>query len=72
MREFHVYGGASSKDWCVQQEINPAGVRVRRPVVWIAGRRETKVLKPIDKISLGEITSRRAVTKVNAELASKM
>jgi hypothetical protein len=31
-----------------------------------------KVLKPIDKVSLGEITSHRAVTTVNANVASKM
>jgi hypothetical protein len=30
-----------------------------------------KVLKPIDKVSLGEIASRRAVTKVNVDVASK-
>ena len=40
--------------------------RVRRPVAWMAGWRETKTLKPIDKVSLGEITSHRAVMKVNA------
>ena len=63
---------------CVQRRLacsagaRPAGVRVRRPVVWIAGWRETKTLKPIDKVSLGEITSHRAVTKVNVEVASKM
>ena len=44
----------------------PAGAKVRRPVVWIAGRRVTKALKPIDKVSLGEATSHRAVTTVNA------
>jgi hypothetical protein len=41
----------------------PAGAKVRRSVVWIAGLRETKILKPIDKISLGEITSHRAASK---------
>src|SRR4029077_1832535 len=50
----------------------PAGARVRSPVVWIAGWRETKTLKPIDKVFLGEITSHRAVTTVNANVASKM
>src|SRR5208337_3444185 len=49
----------------------PAGARVRSPVVWIAGWRETKTLKPIDNVSLGETTSRRAVMKVNANVASK-
>jgi hypothetical protein len=38
----------------------------------MAGWRETKILKPIDKISLGEITSHRAVTTVNVEVASKV
>jgi hypothetical protein len=31
-----------------------------------------KVLKPIDKVSLGEITSHRAVTTVNANVASQV
>ena len=63
---------------CVQRRLacsagdKPAGARVRSPVVWIAGWRETKTLKPIDKVSLGEITSHRAVTTVNANVASKM
>src|SRR5208337_2082685 len=50
----------------------PAGVRVRSPVVWIAGWRETKTLKPIDNVSRGEATSHRAVTTVNAKVASKV
>jgi hypothetical protein len=36
------------------------------------GVQNPKVLKPIDKVSLGEITSHRAVTTVNANVASKM
>ena len=62
---------------CVQRRlacsarVKLAGAKIRSPVVWIAGWRETKTLKPIDKISCGEITSYRAVTKVNAEVASK-
>jgi len=36
------------------------------PVVWIAEVMETETLKPIDEVSLGEATSHRAVTKVNA------
>jgi hypothetical protein len=36
------------------------------PVVWIAEMMETETLKPIDKASLREATSHRAVTKVNA------
>jgi len=63
---------------CVQERLacsagdKPAGAKVRRPVVRIAEWRETKTLKPIDEVSLGEITSHRAVTKVNAEVASKV
>jgi hypothetical protein len=63
---------------CVQQRlvcsagVKPAGARVRRPVARMAGWRETKTLKPIDKIFLGEIASHRAVTTVNAQVASKM
>lgn len=38
----------------------------QNPVVWIAEVMETETLKPIDKVSLGEATSHRAVTKVNA------
>ena len=65
-------GCVSSEGWCVQQEINLPGQESRSPVVWIAGWRETKTLKPIDKVSLGEITSHRAVTTVNANVASKV
>src|SRR5271157_5335261 len=63
---------------CVQRRLacsageRPAGARVRSPVVWIAGWRETKTLKPIDNVSRGEATSHRAVTTVNAKVASKM
>jgi hypothetical protein len=38
----------------------------------IAGNQNPNVLKPIDKVSLGEITSHRAVTIVNANVASKV
>ena len=37
----------------------------------MAGNQSVEVLKPIDKVSLGEITSHRAVTTVNANVASK-
>jgi hypothetical protein len=37
----------------------------------MAGNQNLEVLKPIDKVSLGEITSHRAVTTVNANVASK-
>src|SRR5271166_6295316 len=42
------------------------GGRSQSPVVWIAEERETEPSKPIDKASLGEVTSHRAVTRVNA------
>ena len=57
---------------CVQRRLacsagdKPAGVKSQNPVVWIAEVMETETLKPIDKVSLGEATSHRAVTKVNA------
>ena len=44
----------------------------QNPVVWIAGWRETKTLEPIDNVSLGKTTSHRAVTTVNANVASKV
>ncbi len=72
------YAGKPHVRLCVQQRLacsaggKPAGATVRSPVVGIAGWRATKTLKPIDKVSLGEITSHRAVTKVNAQVASKM
>ena len=40
--------------------------RSQSPVVWIAEEMETEPSKPIDKISRGEITSHRAVSKENA------
>jgi hypothetical protein len=72
MRENRPSGCVSSQGWRVQQEGRPAGATVRSPVVRIAGWRETKTLKPIDEISLGEVTSHRAVTTVNVDVASKM
>ena len=63
---------------CVQQRLacsagdSPAGVRVRSPVAWIAGWRETKTLKPIDEAFRGKVASHQAVTRVNAEVAPKV
>ena len=57
---------------CVQRRLacsagnKPAGVKVRGLVTWIAGWRETKILKPIDNFSVRERVSKQAVTKVNA------
>jgi hypothetical protein len=50
----------------------PTEAKVRSLVAWIAGRRETEFLKPIDGIIQGMMASHWAVTKVNAEVASKM
>jgi len=63
---------------CVQRRLactagdKPAGARVRSPVAWIAGRRETEFLKPIDARLLGGRASYRAVMKMNVDVASKV
>jgi hypothetical protein len=67
-----MYGCVSSESWRVQWEVSPTGVKVRSPVAWIARRKETESLKPIDQIILGMTASHWAVTKVNAEVASKV
>ena len=72
------YSGKPNVRLCVQRRlvcsagVSPAGVKVRNPVAWIAGWRETKTLKPIDKAIEGVAASHRAVTKVNAGVASKV
>jgi len=50
----------------------PTEARVRSFVAWIAGRRKTEFLKPIDGIMYRMMASHWAVTKVNAEVASKV
>jgi hypothetical protein len=63
---------------CVQRKLacsagdRPAGAKVRSSVARIAGWRETKTLKPIDRCSFGEYASHRAVMKVNVNVASKV
>lgn len=63
---------------CVQQRLarsvgqKPTEVRVRSLVAWIAGRKETEFLKPIDDVIRGMAASHWAVTKVNAKVASKV
>jgi hypothetical protein len=63
---------------CVQRRLacsagdKPAEARVRGLVAWIAGRRETEFLKPIDDDLRGRRASRRAVMKMNVDVASKM
>jgi hypothetical protein len=72
------YSGKPNVRLCVQRRlacsagVSPAGVKVRSPVARIAGWRETKTLKPIDKTIERVVASHRAVTKVNAEVASKI
>ncbi len=63
---------------CVQRRLacaagdKPAGARVRSPVAWIAERRETEFLKPIDDRLPGRRASHRAVMKMNVDVASKV
>ena len=63
---------------CVQRRLacsagdKPAGARVSGPIAWIAGRRETEFLKPIDGRLLARRASHRAVIKMNVDVASKM
>jgi hypothetical protein len=52
MRENFTYGCVSSECWRVQWEVSPTGAKVRSPVTWIARRKETESLKPIDQIIL--------------------
>ena len=62
---------------CVQRRLarsagaSPAGVKVRSLVAWMAGRRETNDLKPLDKAIVRMTASHRAVTKVNARWPRK-
>jgi len=70
--------GYSHARLCVQRRLacsvgdKPTEAKVRSLVAWIAGRKETEFLKPIDGIIVGVMASHRAVTKVNAEVASKV
>lgn len=50
MLEIGTSGCVSSEGWRVQWEMNPTGANVRNPVAWIAGRKETEFLKPIDDV----------------------
>jgi hypothetical protein len=62
------YCCASSEGWHVQWEavLSPTEAKVRSLVAWIAGRRGTEFLKPIDEAIHGMVASHRAVMKVNA------
>jgi len=50
----------------------PAKAKARSLVAWMAGRRETDDLKPIDRIVVRTIASHRAVAQANAKVAPKM
>jgi hypothetical protein len=72
MREICLSGCVSSEGWRVQQEVDLPGQQSgpRSSDSRVAGNQD--ILKPIDEVSLGEITSHRAVTTVNVDVASKM
>jgi len=70
--------GDAHEPLCVQQRLacsvgdRPTEAGDRSLVAWIAGRKETEFLKPIDDDIRGMAASHRAVTKVNAQVASKV
>jgi hypothetical protein len=72
------YAGKPHVRLCVQRRLacsvgdKPTEAKVRSLVAWIAGRKETEFLKPIDGIIHGVMASHWAVTKVNADVASKV
>jgi hypothetical protein len=63
---------------CVQRRrtrsagASPAKVKARSLVAWMAGRRETEFLKPIDNAIFGMAASHRAVAQANTEVAPKV
>ncbi len=63
---------------CVQRRlarfagVNPAEARARSLVAWMAGRRETNDLKPIDRVIVRMAASHRAVAQANAQVAPKV
>jgi len=46
---------------------SPAKAKARSLVAWMAGRRETNDLKPIDRVIVRMAASHRAVAQANAE-----
>ncbi len=36
--------------------VSPVRVRIRSPLAWMAGKRETEYLKPIDKASVRDVS----------------
>jgi hypothetical protein len=65
-------GCASSKGWARFAGVSPAEARARRLVAWMAGRRETNDLKPIDNAIVRMVASHRAAAQANAQVAPKM
>src|SRR6516165_7928057 len=63
---------------CVQRRLarsvgdSPAEARARSLVAWMAGRRETNDLKPIDRVIVRMTASHRAAAQANAEVAPKV
>ena len=63
---------------CVQRRLarsvgdSPAEARARSLVAWMAGRRETNDLKPIDRVIVRMAASHRAVAQANAQVAPKV
>ena len=65
---------------CVQQRLacsvggKPTGVRVRSPVAWIAGRKVTEFLKPIDEaiVRMASESSGRNASEPIGGLESKI
>jgi hypothetical protein len=55
-----LWGGASSEGWRVQWETVPPRQRASSLVAWMAGRRETNDLKPIDRVVGRTTASHRA------------
>jgi hypothetical protein len=59
-KEYPLWGGASSEGWRVQWEAIPPRQRASSLVAWMAGRRETNDLKPIDRVVERTTASHRA------------
>ncbi len=63
---------------CVQRRLarsagdSPAKAKARSLVAWMAGRRETNDLKPIDNAVVRTVASHRAAARANAQVAPKM
>jgi hypothetical protein len=59
-RENPLWGSVSSEGWRVQRETVPPRQRASSLVAWMAGRRETNDLKPIDRVVERTTASHRA------------